>query len=517
MTENSTLPMGLTLASAYLHEVEAITVLETPISWLILTGKWAYKIKKPHCLPFVDYSTLAKRRFYCQEELRLNRRFTPELYLDVVPVCRVSGQLKVAAEQGDIVDYAVKMRQFKAGSLWAELADNGDLQVGAVEALALRLTQVQASLPIASAESDWAEPALIRAWALANFRELAAILGDRSDDTARLKRLAAWTDNEGWPGAAVFAQRKRKGAIREGHGDLHLANITCDQGQVVLFDAIEFNPQLRWLDVLSELAFPVMDLTARQQPALANHLLNAYLQVTGDYAGLCVYRFYYLYRAMVRAKVAALAGQSTLLERYLNTAEQVLERRRPVMVVMMGFSGAGKSVLARQLAAALDMIVLRSDVERKRLYQIPALSRNQLDKSILYSAAASDRVFKHLQEQAEALLVLGYSVVIDAAMLHEWRRLTFKHLAEKVGAPAWLVQVTAPEAVLIERLKARQTRDDDPSDADVSVMQQQMSNWQAPDEWPKHRCVTVTCADQAQRMQLIQRLREAMTAGKDSG
>ncbi len=487
------LPEELIRAKAYPHPVADITVRETPISWLLLTGQWVYKIKKPVCYPFVDYSTLARRQFYCHEELRLNRRFAPDVYLGVVGIGGSPGDLRIGGDT-DITEYAVKMRQFQAGCLWRELAATGQLKETDVLFLAKTLADVQAKLPVAEADSGYGEPDTIEQWSMANFVEI----GQQFDDAElqfRLDWLARWTERTGHELAAEFRQRKRSGFVREGHGDLHLGNLTRDQDKTVMFDALEFNPELRFIDVLSELAFPVMDLSAHRQNAQANLLLNAYLQQTGDYQGLDVFRYYQVYRAMVRAKVAALGQQREALKRYLDTAESFVPRHKPQLIVMMGFSGAGKSVVAQQLAQALDMIVLRSDVERKRLHGVPALSRGKVSKEMLYSSNSSAQMFARLETLAESLLRGGYSVIIDAAMLHVNRRQTFRALAERLELDGWLVHVTAPEDELVRRIELRQKHDDDPSDADVQVLHAQMRNWQPPEEWPAHRLLTIPGID----------------------
>ncbi|HBA65627.1 MAG TPA: aminoglycoside phosphotransferase, partial [Methylococcaceae bacterium] len=281
--------------------------METHISWILLTGEFAYKIKKPVDFGFLDFSTLEKRRFCCLEELRLNRRFSSSLYLDLVPITGSPEKTQMGGA-GMAIEYAVKMRQFDQLGLMSMRAENGLLSTDDIDGIAGIVSRFHNNTETANPESSYGEPDDIKHWSEENFQHIEPLLTDASE-IRRLKSLHAWNRNEWQQKAELMRQRKRQGFIRECHGDLHLGNIALIDGQVTPFDCIEFNPMLRWIDVASEIAFIFMDLLHRRFEPFAWRLLNRYLQQTGDYQGLALLHYYLVYRALVRAKVALLRMQ----------------------------------------------------------------------------------------------------------------------------------------------------------------------------------------------------------------
>ncbi|HHX83033.1 MAG TPA: hypothetical protein GX696_08650, partial [Pseudomonadaceae bacterium] len=315
--------------ACYPHPTGDIRLLETHISWVLLTGDFVYKIKKPVDLGFLDFSTLAKRKFYCEEELRLNSRFSSELYVAVVGLhgnpaegyadtdadtdvdTYVDAYVDTdarSASRSDVLDYAVKMRQFDQHALLESLADEGELGIAAMQPLARALADFHRDVaaPLEAGDKESGSPDAIAAAALENFSQLLPLVQD-AERLRVLQRLQEWTTEQLTALHAVFAQRRADGFVRECHGDLHLRNIACIEGELTFFDCIEFSAQLRRIDIQSELAFLLMDMERKQLRAHANHLLNCYLEYSGDYQGLALLPFYKVYRAMVRAKVAALA------------------------------------------------------------------------------------------------------------------------------------------------------------------------------------------------------------------
>lgn len=459
-------------------------VLETHISWVLLAGNFAYKIKKPVKLPFADFSTLAARHRYCEEELRLNRRLAPQIYLDVVPITGSTAAVQFGGA-GEPLDYAVRMHRFDQEALFDHLLAAGHLQPEYLDRLADRVATFHADAPV-TREPAFGTPERVLWSALDNFTDLTAYAG--AERRAALDRLAAWTRAAHRALEPVFAARHDEGCIRECHGDLHLRNIVLVDDAPVPFDCIEFSEELRWIDVMSEVAFLVMDLLDRGKPALAYRFLDAYLARGGDYAGIVVLRFYLVYRALVRAKVHDLrarqadvgTGESKRLQavtdHYIALADAIAHGAQPALIVMHGLSGAGKSRIAAALVEALHAIRLRSDVERKRLFGLAATAdSHSLVGAGLYGAGASARTYARLAELARPILAAGYPVIVDAAFLARDQRDTFRKLAREAAVPFRIVDCHADSRILRGRIAARAADTNEPSEATAAVLEHQLA------------------------------------------
>ena len=486
-------PMMLALLNdpaCYDHPVEKVALIETHISWVLLTGEFAYKIKKPVNLGFLDFSTLALRHQDCLEELRLNRRLAADYYLEVVAI---TGSMAVPRIRGtgQAIEYAVKMRQFPRDATLDKLAQRGELGNEQIDALAVRLAHFHlVECERAAADSPWGEAALIAQPVAENFALLATRLND-PEARQRLAKLQGWCVAEHLRLVPLMQQRKLSGWVRECHGDLHLANLAWVDGNLVIFDCLEFSPALRWIDVISEVAFCYMDLLHRQFAGLAARFLNAWLEATGDYQGVALLRYYAVYRALVRAKVAALrAGQGEDASRAevtdcLQLAERLTTHpspppTSPSLTITHGLSGSGKTTLAQKMLETRGLIRLRSDVERKRLAGLDACARGG-EALGLYSEAFGQRTYQHLAELAEGLLRAGWSVVVDAAFLQRWERDLFRALAQRLGADFGIVDIQADPDVLKARVRQRQAEGRDASDADLRVLEQQLATAQPLD------------------------------------
>ncbi len=451
---------------------------ETHISWVLITGHDAYKIKKAVDLGFLDFSTLPLRRFYCNEELRLNRRLAPELYLDVVTIGGSPEQPVPGGEPA--IEYAVHMRRFAQTSLMDRMLARGLVTAAHIDKLAAVIADFHRALPPAAADSPHCATSSIQTAALQNFERLPPLLG-APDDRALLEAVRAASTLEFAACEPLFRQRAAAGCVRECHGDLHLGNIVVLDEVPTPFDCIEFSAALRWIDVISEISFAVMDLMRRGQPQLAWRLLNAYLEITGDYPGCGVLRFYLSYRAMVRAKIAAIrAGQRSAGKQrelkscrsYLRLAHGCLTRRSPALIITHGLPGCGKSTFAQIALERLGAIRIRSDVERKRLFGLPALadSKAQIAADI-YSEAATRRTYARLNELARGLIAAGFTVIVDAAFVLHAERAGLRALAQELGASFVIASVQTDAALLAERLALRSKRRNDASEADLAVMQ----------------------------------------------
>lgn len=470
------------------HAAQDVRLVETHISWVLLAGRYAYKIKKALDLGFLDFTSLQARQFYCSEEIRLNRRLAPGIYLDVVPIGGKPGSPEFGTQPP--IEYAVRMRRFATSKQLDHLLARGKVLPQHMDNLAATLAVFHGGLPQVEAGSVFGTPAIIRAAAMQNFETLLALLTERPDRDA-LAELRLSTENAFATRAEYFSQRRAQGCVRECHGDLHLGNIVLIGKQAVPFDGIEFNPALRWIDVMDEVAFLVMDLLHGQRADLAFRFLNAYLEATGDYAGVAVLRFYLAYRAGVRAKVSAIrafqanpcSGQSdhgqlvqtqalTACRNYLALAGECLARRRPALIITHGLPGSGKSTFAQAALERLQAIRIRSDVERKRLFGVNPLDDSGASPGNgIYSADATRRTYTRLHELARDLLDAGFSVIVDAAFLKQDERAQFHALALSLSVPFVIVSMQASAATLGARIMQRRNAASDASEADLGVLQ----------------------------------------------
>ncbi|MDD5057718.1 MAG: AAA family ATPase [Sideroxydans sp.] len=461
----------------YPHAAKNVRVIETHISWVLLAGRFAYKIKKAVNLGFLDYTELAARRFCCEEEIRLNRRTAPDIYLDTVAIGGSADAPQFGAQPA--IEYAVRMRRFPAGKLMDRLLMQGHVTAQHIDQLAAAIFHFHADISVVDASSEFGTAQAVRAAALQNFEQLAAQL-DGEADRDNITALQAATEAEFLACKDLFEARRAQGFVRECHGDLHLGNIVLAGDTPVPFDCIEFNPALRWVDVMSELAFTVMDLLHRQHADFAWRLLNAYLEASGDYAGLAVLRFYLAYRATVRAKVCAIrAGQPAIAPRaksdelaacrsYLALASQCLAQRRPALIITHGLPGSGKTTFSQLALQQLGAIRIRSDVERKRLFGLEMLENSRARGADIYGAEATRRTYAHLHEQARELLKAGFTVIVDAAFLRLDEREMFRRLAQNLSVPFAITSLFAPDTTLRARIQKRRN---DASEADVKVLE----------------------------------------------
>ena len=470
------------------HPVDSIQVQETHISWVLLTGPLAYKLRKPLKLGFLDFTTLDQRLHDCREELRLNRRLVDHLYLGLsavlgtaqglrmVPMDERGGAFSEMTSEGTtVLEVAVRMRQFRQSALLPATLARGALGVDEIHALAETLARFHCRAPRASADDPFGTPQVVLRPVIANFTLL--LQQAPSSLHGRLKRLQTWTQAEFQKRSPLLWQRKASGRIRECHGDLHLGNMLWEGEKIEVFDCLEFNPALRWIDVISEMAFLVMDLDQKGYASLGNRLLNRWLEWCGDYGALALWRWYVSYRALVRAKVAVLSGDHSddgLAARYVAVAEDCMERRQPCLMMCHGVSGSGKSHFSAALAAELRGIRIRSDVERKRWFGRWGIPSAPVRQGNPYSATVSAELFDHhLPDLAEQLLLEQFTVIVDATFLWEKHRQPMANLAERLGVPWLILNFQTPADLVRRRIVERMARRDDPSDADLAVLEQQ--------------------------------------------
>jgi len=354
------------------------------------------------------------------------------------------------------------MRQFPRGALLSEQLAAGTLQPAHLDRLAQRLAAFHAAAEVAGPNTPYGTPASIEGDA----RRLVQGLVEHGA-TSQAGLPAAWLRAQPARLRGFWQARRDAGRVREGHGDLHLANTLVLGEEVTAFDCLEFDPALRWIDVCSDIAFLVMDLLAHQRGDLAYRFLNAYLDESGDHAGLPVLRWYLVYRALVRALVARIrAGQGGANDGpdHLALALRLASEGDARLLITHGVSGSGKSFVAQRLLEQGQAIRLRSDVERKRLFGLRPLqaSAPQVPGGI-YGADANRQTYARLRELAATALAAGHRVIVDAAFLQREERDDFQRLALELQVPFTILHCHAPVDVLRERVRARSERGDDPS------------------------------------------------------
>ena len=503
----------------YDHPVNDIQLIETHISWVILTGSYAYKIKKPVDFGFLDFSTLEKRLDCCRQELRLNRRLAPAIYIDVVAITGTFDKPVISGD-GAPLEYAVKMTQFPQSAQLDNMLHAGELKPHHMDSIAYMVSGFHQSIEIADNSVVYGDATTVNHPVKENFAQIKEHM-DVSNYADTLNSLENWSRDEFIKLESMLTQRKADGYIRECHGDMHLRNMLWMNDRPMAFDCIEFNPALRWIDVISEVAFLVMDLQDRQQQQLANRFLNSYLEDTGDYAGLAVLPYYLTYRALVRAKVSALRlEQKTLpaeeqtqalteFESYLELASSYIQPSLPRLIIMRGLSASGKSTVSQQLLEATDSIRIRSDVERKRLFDVPtepAVPAGSGDNKInagIYSKQASVQTYNKLLELASLIVSAGYNVIVDAAFLKYEQRKPFQQLADTLSVPYVIIETVAEADILRDRIIKRKN---DVSDADLEVLEHQLQNWQPLQENEIDTAISVDTGEPLDITTLVSRL-----------
>ncbi len=484
----------------YPHPADAVELVETHISWVLLAGEYAYKFKKPLELGFLDFSTLEKRRASCEEEIRLNRRTAPGVYLDVV---RITGSVEHPriGGAGAAIEHAVRMRRFDQERLADRVARRGALGPADIDAMARAIADFHSGIERAGANSPFGEPEHVHAPTRQNFDQIEALVSDRAD-VARLERLRRWCEAEHQRIRPLLAERRQAGFVRECHGDLHMGNIVLMEDGPMPFDCIEFNPELRWIDVMNEIAFLVMDLLDHRLSALAWRFLNAYLEATGDYDGVKLLRYYLVYRAMVRAKVATLRAHQPGLEGgaraaleseyrgYLDLAARLAEEAHPAIAIMHGVSGTGKTTVSQTILERLGAIRVRSDIERKRLHGLEAAARSgSAPGGGIYDAAANRATYDRLAQAAGAVASAGFPALADATFLQRAERERLRALGGSLAVPFAIVSCQASEAELRARVASRAREARDASEAGIEVLERQLGA--AEPLAPEERAYTV--------------------------
>ncbi|MEL4895860.1 bifunctional aminoglycoside phosphotransferase/ATP-binding protein [Crocosphaera sp. Alani8] len=468
---------------SYPHAVQTpIKVIQTHISVIFLTGNYAYKIKKPVDFGFLDYSNLEKRQHFLNQELTMNQAIAPDIYSEVLPITLENEQVKIAGE-GEIIEYVLKMNQFPQDSLLINLFKAGKLEKHHLEELGKIVAKFHRETKIDDYIKSFGDIEVIKQSIDENYKITEKYIGNVQTEK-QYQETRKFTDNYFEKKQEYFKQRQKENKIRECHGDLHLKNICLFNNKIQLFDRIEFNEEFRYVDLMCDVAFTVMDLDARNRQDLSNIFLNTYLERTGDWRGLQVLPVYLSRQAYVRAKVNSMMLDDPNIseenhqkaqqeaKNYYHLAWQYTQRNQGKIIIMSGLSGSGKTTVAKYIAENINAILIRSDAVRKHLGNI---SLDETGNSELYSQEMNEKTYQTLIKLGEIVAKAGFNVILDAKFdRHQWRKPIIE-IVKKHNISLTILSCYTPVETLSDRLSNRKG---DISDATFDLLQQQQNNAQ---------------------------------------
>lgn len=479
---------ALQKASLYPHETSTMEVCQTHISWVILTGTIAYKIKKPVDFGFCDFTTLEKRKYFCELEVELNKRLAPQIYLGVVAITGTAESPEIDGD-GPVIDYAIKMEQFDNRQLLSIVHKTEGLSRALLISIANQLATFHDMAETVSSNEPFGTPEYIWAPMQDNFQSLKTLEPSKSY-APQVDVIESWAKQQFKELKPLLEQRKAKGFIKACHGDIHLGNMVLHQGKPLIFDCIEFNDDFRNTDTVNDIAFLAMDLDDKGYQNLAHFFCNRYFEATQDVDGIKLLTFYKSYRAMVRAKVMALTTQGVPdesakiqlqadMKSFLELAQSYLDSPKPSLTITFGPSGCGKSHHTDSLLIETKAFRLRSDVIRKQMAGLdPYLQTPDSKKTDLYSESFTHKVYQELAKRSKTLLEANIPVIIDATFLKAWQRELFLNLSKELKVPFKILSFDSDPSKLKSRLNDR-NQTDQTSDADSSVLDKQL-NWLEP-------------------------------------
>jgi len=458
------LVQGLLEPKAYPEATARIELVQTQMSFILLADNYVYKVKKPVNLGFLDYTTLEKRRFFCQREVELNQRLCPEVYLGVVPITKDERKILIQGK-GKAIEYAVKMRRLPQKAMMDALLASDKVTPEMVTAVAQKLVAFHQRAETNASISAFGRIDAIRKNTDENFTQTEKYIGNTISQE-KYQRVKAYTDSFIKKNATLFRKRIADGRIRDCHGDLHAAHVCFTDG-ICIYDCIEFNDRFRYSDVAAEVAFLAMDLDHYGRADLARRFVNAYIDKSKDRGLVKLLNFYKCYRAYVRGKVEgfklddpyiAPAEKGQILEvasSYFDLADSYT-RSKPALFITTGLVGTGKTFSAQALAKRLGLVVISSDVTRKKLASIP-LTEHRFEEfdSGIYSAEFSRKTYGKMFTEARDILAEGGSVILDASFIRAEERLKAKKLAAELGADFFIVECSLDEETIKQRLAQR--------------------------------------------------------------
>ncbi len=460
--------------TAFPHDVEYFKTIETHISIVVLTGQYAYKFKKPVNYGFLDFSTFSKREYYCKQEVSFNKRLAPDVYIDV----RYVGGAPPKIGGKPIIEPVVFMHEFPQEEIFINKIQSGNLTLNDFARIGRHAGKFHIHAERAPLESRFGSPQIVKHYVVQNFEQIKAQWDREEPLPEHLFFLESWSLDKHSVLEEFIAGRKNEGFVKHCHGDMHLKNIVDFNGRIQIFDCIEFNEELSWIDEINEIAFLMMDTAYHNADYLGWNFLNWWLAWTGDYEGLKLLQYYMTYRAMVRAKVSLFQGDVESMKNYISLAYGFAAKRpKPVLILMVGVSGSGKSTIAEYISAHGNYIWIRSDVERKRL---AGLLPDQPSDGSIYSPEFSHKTYQRLYSLAKHNLLNGFSVVVDATFLRRDHRAPFIEMAKQLDIPLFIIYAYADESVYESRIEARRTKEGEPSEATIEVMRKQLATLEEP-------------------------------------
>lgn len=442
-----------------------VTHLETHISHLFFVGDLVYKVKKPVRFSFLDYSTLERRKYFLDEELRLNRRLAPQVYLEVLPISHQSGCWSLGSDVNP-VEYTLRMRRLPAERMLNFLLERDQVTPGMMRSLAEILASFHAQAPAGAEISARGAPEAIQALWDENLADIRPFVGRLLD----AETFDAFADF----GARFIAKhrdsllrRVREGRIREVHGDLHCQHVCFAPAGIQIFDCIEFSRELRSCDMASEIAFLLMDMEVRGARARGQDFLRRYLEMIADPELPGLLPFYKCHRALVRGKVAGLrsGGTSAEASRYFEYARDVLwDAAKPFLILVCGLTGTGKSTLARELSRRLGLSTISSDATRKAMAGTIARQGAVRYQEGIYSPQMTAATYTKMAEETEELFGRGEGVILDATFHRKTQREAILRLAARHGIPVAVIHCESADEIVRERLQRRAAEGRDLSD-----------------------------------------------------
>ncbi|MFH1147732.1 MAG: AAA family ATPase [Pseudomonadota bacterium] len=494
---------GLLRPEAYPHPTGQIRLIQTHISYVLMTGEIVYKIKKPVTFGFLDFTTLDKRKYFCEREVILNQRLSPEIYIGVQPIT-AAGHDYFVNGPGRPVEYAVKMRQMPQDRMMDALINKKEIQEWMIDRIVDKLVPFYERAAVGPGIDFYGEIPQIRFNVEENFLQITSYVS-RALSKKRFEAIQSYALSFLKDKSALFQERIKSGKIRDGHGDLYSANI-CIAEDVHIYDCIEFNERFRYGDVASDLAFLAMDLDYHHLQDLSNRLVNRYIKLSEDYSLAKVLDFYKCYRACVRGKIHCFSADSPEIDEEQHNRSLAAARRyfelarlyaggggRPLLFVIFGLIAGGKSTLAEALGKKLNTVPLSSDRTRKELAGIsPAEKRPEAFGQGIYGAESSRLTYRTLREEARERIMAGELVILDAAYGKRDERTTVAEMAEELDIPYCFIYCHCSESETRVRLEKRARSPETISDGRWEILTEQARFFEQPDEIPEDHLLRIS-------------------------
>lgn len=479
-------------ASSYSHAPSAVHFVETHISWVFIASPFVFKMKKPVNLGFADFSTLEKRRYFCQRELELNRRLCPDIYLNVLPICKCGDTFSFNAG-GEIVEYALKMRELPDGWFLNQLLAKGAVGENEINRVVKRLHEFYAAQNPTPEIESWGRPEKLKISTNENFAQLGSFLG-KTISALAFDAIRHFTDGFYVANKRLFEERIQQRRVLDCHGDLRLDHVHITPDSVSIFDCIEFNDRFRFIDIANDLAFLAMDFDFAARHNLANVLLRHAVHAFSDPGMFKVADFYKCYRAVVRGKVESIQA----IAQHVQNAEEHAQRAaryfrlalryaiagsEPVLFAIMGRVGTGKSTIAGQLAQELDWPLYSSDQIRKTLAGFPVSKRTpQEQRSRVYSEQMTERTYGELFQQGFESATKSGAAVVDATFSRRKHRDLLVNQCRSTSTKLQLIELTTPDEQIRVRLRERERRSSEISDARLEDFAELADAYDSPSE-----------------------------------